>query len=88
MPSGKRIPSCCHHKPTGQAYVRLAGKQVYLGVYGTAESKAEYDRLIAGWLRKNDVTPHGSIPAAHRSAAVLYLQLRKAPHPSTTRDDL
>jgi site-specific recombinase XerD len=30
--------------------VRIDGKDHYLGEYGTAESRAEYDRLIAEWL--------------------------------------
>jgi hypothetical protein len=38
------------HKATGQAVVRLDGKDIYLGTHGTPESRAEYDRLIAEWL--------------------------------------
>ena len=34
----------------GQAVVRLDGRDVYLGRYGSPESRAEYDRLIADWL--------------------------------------
>jgi hypothetical protein len=37
MPS-KRKPKLCHHKPTGQWYVRLNGKIHYLG---TDEIEAE-----------------------------------------------
>ncbi len=32
-----REPGCCLHKPTGQAYVNLGEKVVYLGKHGTAE---------------------------------------------------
>lgn len=35
------------HKGSGQAVVTLAGRTFYLGKYGTEESKAEYERLIA-----------------------------------------
>jgi integrase len=45
-----REPGYCHHKPTGQAYVRFNGKTVYLGPYGSPESKERYDRLKAEWL--------------------------------------
>jgi integrase len=45
-----RTPSYRHHKPTGQAVVTLNGKDIYLGRYGSPESRAEYDRLIAEWL--------------------------------------
>lgn len=43
-----RPPSYRRHK-TGQAVVRLNGKDFYLGVYGTPESKQAYDRRIAEW---------------------------------------
>jgi site-specific recombinase XerD len=45
-----RTPSYCLHKASGQAVVRIDGTDHYLGKYGTAESRAEYDRLIAEWL--------------------------------------
>jgi integrase len=46
----RRTPSYCHHKASGQAVVRINGKDHYLGTYGSPESHAEYDRLIAEWL--------------------------------------
>jgi integrase len=45
-----RTPSYCLHKASGQAVVRIDGADHYLGKYGTPESRAEYDRLIAEWL--------------------------------------
>ncbi len=45
-----RTPSYRNHKPSGQAVVTLDGRDVYLGRYGTAESRAEYDRMITEWL--------------------------------------
>jgi len=45
-----REPGYCLHKPTGQAYVNLGGKVVYLGKHGTEESKSEYNRVKAEWL--------------------------------------
>jgi integrase len=44
------IPSICLHKATGQAVVRLDGKDYYLGKYGTPQVQQRYDRLIAEWL--------------------------------------
>lgn len=35
------------HKPSGQAVVRLNAKDHYLGKFGTPESHALYDQLIA-----------------------------------------
>jgi integrase len=45
-----RTPKYAFHRPTGQARVRLDGRDHYLGRYGTPESKAEYDRVISEWL--------------------------------------
>ncbi|HZZ79828.1 MAG TPA: hypothetical protein VFE62_15020, partial [Gemmataceae bacterium] len=45
-----RIPTITKHKATGQAVVRLNGKDHYLGRYGTSAAKQKYERLIAEWL--------------------------------------
>lgn len=52
-----RTPSYRKHKPTDQAVVTLNGKDLYLGRYGTKESKAEYDRLIGEWLASGRQLP-------------------------------
>jgi hypothetical protein len=38
-----RTPRYRLHKPTSQAVVTLSGKGFYLGRFGTATSRAEYD---------------------------------------------
>lgn len=43
------VPKYRLHKPSGLAVVRLDGRDVYLGRYGTPESQAEYQRVIAEW---------------------------------------
>lgn len=43
-------PGYCLHKASGRAYVNLGGRVIYLGKYGTAESRLEYDRIKAEWL--------------------------------------
>ncbi len=53
MSRGRRIPAYVHHKPTGQARVRIDGKDFYLGAYGTSESYDRYDELIAGMLERD-----------------------------------
>jgi hypothetical protein len=45
-----RIPSYRRHKPSGQAVVTLGGRDVYLGLWRSPESKREYRRLIAEYL--------------------------------------
>ncbi len=44
-----RVPSYRLHKPSGRAVVRLDGRDVYLGKYGTPESQTAYHRVIAEW---------------------------------------
>lgn len=45
-----RVPGLCKHRATGQAVVRLNGRDFYLGSYGSSAAKVEYDRLINDWL--------------------------------------
>jgi integrase len=42
------IPAYRLHKPSGCALVQIKGRRIYLGRYGTADSKARYSQLIAG----------------------------------------
>ncbi len=48
--SAPRIPSIRRHKPTGRAVVTIKGRDIYLGKWNTAASRAEYGRLIAEFL--------------------------------------
>jgi hypothetical protein len=53
------------HKPSGRAVVSLNSQDFYLGRYGTPDSQAEYDRLVAEWLQNGRHIPskdsgHGS----------------------------
>jgi len=53
------IPGYLHHKASNKAYVRLNGNDIYLGFYGTKESKKEYNQLISEWLANNrHLPPH------------------------------
>ncbi|MBM4004458.1 MAG: hypothetical protein FJ295_14455 [Planctomycetes bacterium] len=49
----KRKPAYLLHKPSGQARVRIDGKDVYLGKFGSKESKDRYDDLVAEWIAKS-----------------------------------
>jgi integrase len=55
-----RVPSYQHHKPSGQAKVRIHGRDVYLGPWNSAASKAEYRRVIAEWSASPHRTPTGA----------------------------
>lgn len=48
--STPRVPSYRRHKPTGQAVVTIAGRDIYLGKWNSSASRAEYDRLVAEFL--------------------------------------
>ncbi|HMF10936.1 MAG TPA: hypothetical protein VKE94_01480 [Gemmataceae bacterium] len=54
------VPSYRRHKSTGQGVVTLNGKDPYLGGYGTAASKANYDKLVAEWLASGRALPTAS----------------------------
>jgi hypothetical protein len=50
-------PSYRMHKASGQAIVTLNGEDVYLGPYGTAASRREYDPVIGEWLARGRERP-------------------------------
>ncbi len=45
-----KLPSYRLHKPSGRAVVTLDGRDHYLGVHGSTESRNEYDRVIGEYL--------------------------------------
>jgi hypothetical protein len=45
-----RNPAYRRHRASGQAVVTIDCKDIYLGVWRSAASKAEYDRIILEWL--------------------------------------
>jgi integrase len=51
MPRPRSLkPKHCHHKASGQGYVRIAGRAIYTGPWASQESKDEYDRVIGEWI--------------------------------------
>lgn len=52
--SRKQPPKYSLHKGSGQARVRLNGKDIYLGVYGSKASREEYARILSKWLGSQD----------------------------------
>jgi integrase len=57
----RKLPSYRLHKPSGQAVVTINGRDHYLGAFGTPESRAEYDRIIAeylaNWQTRSAISP-------------------------------
>jgi len=56
MPKIRRKPAYNLHAASGQARCRIDGKDHYLGVYGTQESRDRYDDLIAEWVVNQDTS--------------------------------
>ncbi len=52
-----RVPKYRLHKPTGLAVVRLSGRDLYLGPYGTPESETRYESVVAEWLKHDRRLP-------------------------------
>ena len=74
MPRSRTVPSYRLHKPSGQAVVTLrtaegGRRDVYLGVYNSPESRAEYGRLIAEQATA-PLTANVATPAARESEPV------------------
>ena len=46
----KRTPKFRHHKASGQGFVELNGRRIYLGRYDAPETLGEYHRAVAEWL--------------------------------------
>lgn len=44
------VPKACLHRASGQAVVRLGGKDFYLGKWKSPEAQAAYHRKIAEWI--------------------------------------
>lgn len=57
--SRKKKPAYLLHKPSGRARVRVDGKDIYLGEYGSPASYEEYEDLVRDWMaHSGDVTSY------------------------------
>jgi len=69
MPRKKQlVPAYLLHKPTGQARVRIEGRDCYLGPYGSDESRIRYGQLVSKFAGGQQIDPvkssgkRGSLP--------------------------
>jgi integrase len=58
----RKNPSYRHHRASGQAFVELGGRRIYLGKHGTPESWEKYHRLLAEWVATKRVARHADAP--------------------------
>jgi hypothetical protein len=58
MPRPKALePKYRHHKSSGQAYVVIDGKDVWLGAHGSAASRKRYLALLNEWISRDRQGP-------------------------------
>lgn len=69
-----RVPRYRRHKASGQAVVRLAGRDVYLGKHGTAASREAYRRFTATWFQDDAVVTSTSAGATVTEVIVCYVK--------------
>jgi hypothetical protein len=74
----KKNPSYRLHKPSGQAIVTLNGRDFYLGQWNSAESRTEFERLLAEWLSNSHQLPTASRGGSLTIAELLAAYLRFA----------
>ncbi len=80
MSRGVRLPPYARHA-SGQAKVRIAGKDFYLGRYEKPESRERYERLLAEWVAQGTPRPWSGpcrvgAGASLESTAIAELMLR------------
>ena len=68
------VPAYRLHKPSGQARVIIQGRHVYLGSYGSPESREKYARVIAELATDHGSNGHSS-SSTRCSAAILINEL-------------
>jgi len=76
MPS-TRIPKLCHHRASGRAVVRLNGKDIYCGKWGTKSARAEYDRMVAQWIAAGRELPEERVGLTVTGLAIRYRKWSK-----------
>ena len=67
----RKVPSYSQHKASGQAVVRLAGVDKYLGIYGSPESHEKYQRYIAEWRASQCVVAPADASSRSKQAELL-----------------
>lgn len=56
-----QLPKMWLHKATGQARVRLDGRDIYLGKHGTPEASAKFDAVVQEWLANGRRLPDAEL---------------------------
>lgn len=60
MPRSQKLdPKYRHHRSSGQAYVVINGKDVWLGTYGSKGSRNKYHAVLSEWIAREPNRQHG-----------------------------
>ena len=65
-----RLPKFRLHKASGQGFIELNGKRIYLGKYGLPETEENYRRHLSEWLA-SERQAAGAFPALNVAALVV-----------------
>jgi integrase len=71
------VPRYAHHKATGQAVVRLQGRDIYLGKFRSSASREAYKRFVAEWSQNGGKLPAPKHTATVTEVIVAYLEFAK-----------
>lgn len=63
----RKIPSYRLHKARNLAVVSFNGRNIYLGPYGSPESRREYDRVVQEWLASERQAPVAKPVGPHQA---------------------
>jgi integrase len=69
------LPAMRHHRRSGNARVRIAGIEHWLGPWGTADSRLRYDELIAAWIASGRKSVEAAKPAPSPAPAPVEVEL-------------
>ena len=69
------LPAIRHHRRSGNARVRIAGIEHWLGPWGLADSRLRYDELIAAWIASGRKSVEAAKPAPCPAPAAVEVEL-------------
>lgn len=69
-----RFPKMCRHA-SGQAVVRLDGKDHYLGKYGSPEAQSKYQRIVYPWYLARKAAAEAAAPPIHYTSDFHHLTI-------------
>lgn len=77
--TGNRLPKYRKHA-SGQAFITLDGREIYLGPHGTKASREEYDRVVGLWIANGRQLPGAADPfdLTVNEIALRYLEFARA----------